>query len=65
MNPATLSLIISLVEEAIKVEPSVQAALTSIFTKANPTPADWEALHAAVLANDYSSYVPDSGLPKS
>jgi hypothetical protein len=64
MSPATIALIISLVEEAIKIEPSVQAALKSIFTKANPTPADWMTLRAAVLAGDYSQYVPDSGLPR-
>lgn len=64
MSPATIALILSLIEEAIKDEPAVQAALTNIFTKPATTPADWLALRADVLASDYSKYVPDSGLPK-
>jgi hypothetical protein len=62
MNPAMLALIISLVEEAIKLEPAVQAMLTSILSKSNPVPQDWIDLKAAVLAKNYKDYVPDSGL---
>jgi hypothetical protein len=63
MNPANLSLIVSLVEEAIQVEPQLVAEFQTIFGNANPTPADWEALRAKVLAKSYADYVPSSALP--
>jgi hypothetical protein len=63
MTPAAIALIISLVEEAVKEEPAIQADIVNIFTKSNPTPADWEALRAKVLAKGYGDYVPASQLP--
>lgn len=63
MNPALISLIISLVEEAIKQAPGVYADLQSIFSNPSPTPADWQALRAKVLAKTYADYVPASALP--
>ena len=63
MNPLALSLIIGLVEEAIKDTPPLIADLQAIFVKTNPTPADWEALRAKVLSESYASYVPASNLP--
>lgn len=65
MPPATIALIIALVEEAIKVEPQVAAGLQSIFSKANPTPEDWQTLRANALAKSYADYVPASALPAS
>jgi hypothetical protein len=63
MNPATLALIVGLVEEAIKEAPALKADLHNLFSNANPTPADWEALRAKVLARGYHDYVPASDLP--
>ncbi len=63
MTPAMLALILSLVEEAIAVTPGVIDDLKLIFNNPDPTPADWEALRAKVLAKSYADYVPASALP--
>jgi len=63
MTPAAISLIISLVEEAIKEYPAIAADLTSIFSKSNPTPDDWNLLRAKVLVKSYADYVPASAIP--
>lgn len=63
MNPEMLSLLFFILEEAIKEEPAIAADLQSIFSKANPTAADWAALRATVTAKGYGDYVPDSALP--
>jgi hypothetical protein len=60
-----IPLIISLIEEAIKIEPDVAAGLTAIFSKSNPSPDDWAALRAKVLAKSYAQYVPASAIPAS
>lgn len=65
MSPQLLALIISLVEEAIKIEPSIAAALKSIFGKTNATPEDWQAVNDAVLAQRYEDFVPDTGIGKT
>jgi hypothetical protein len=62
MNPATLALIIGLVEEAIKYEPAIAAEIQSIFSKPNPTPADWLALREKVLSESFASLAPDAPL---
>jgi hypothetical protein len=62
MTPATLALIVSLVEEAITEAPAAYAAFQAVFSKPNPTAADWEALRATVLSQSYASLVPDSKL---
>ena len=63
MNPALLALIVSLIEEAVKVAPGVAEDLKLIFENPSPVPADWEALRAKVLAKSYADYVPASALP--
>ena len=60
MNPAMIALVISLVEEAIKVEPAIAAELQSLFSKPSPTPADWQALRAKVLGESFESLAPDA-----
>jgi hypothetical protein len=61
MNPATLALIIGLVEEAIKLEPSIAAELQSLFNSPTPpTPADWLALKAKVQGQTFESLAPDA-----
>ena len=60
MNPATIALVIQLVELAIKEAPAIQAELQAIFSKPNPTPEDWAALKAKVLAQSFESLAPDA-----
>ena len=62
MTPAMLSLIISLVEEAIAVEPKLAAELQTLFSTANPTPADWETLKAKVQGESFATLAPDAPL---
>ncbi|MGD0744146.1 MAG: hypothetical protein ABSA45_03230 [Verrucomicrobiota bacterium] len=63
MNPAMLALLISLIEEAVKITPAVVEDFKLIFNNPEPVPADWEALRAKVLAKGYGDYVPASALP--
>jgi len=63
MNPATIALIIGLIEEAVKIAPGVYDDLTLFFDNPNPSPADWQALRAKVLSKSYTDYVPASALP--
>ncbi len=60
MNPATIALIIGLVEEAIKDYPAIVAEFKTIFSKTNPTPEDWLALKASVQAQTFESIAPDA-----
>jgi len=60
-----LALVVSLIEEAVKVAPEVAAELKNIFSVSNPSPADWEALRQKVLSKNYANYVPASALPNS
>lgn len=60
-----ITLILSLVQELIVLEPQVAAQLQDLFAKKNPTPADWEATKQSVLGKSYSDYVPASALPPS
>jgi hypothetical protein len=60
MNPAMLAMIVGLVEEAIKLAPHIRADLQTIFSHPNPTPEDWAALRAKVLATSFESLAPDA-----
>ena len=60
MTPATLALIIGLVEEAIKIEPAIAAELQTIFSKKDPTPADWLALKDKVMSQTFDGLAPDA-----
>ena len=62
MSPALIALIIQMVQEAVTLAPGIVADLQTIFNNPNPTPADWEALRAKVLAKTYADYVPASAL---
>ena len=55
-----LSLIFSLIEEAIKIEPALAAELSAIFSKPNPTPDDWAALRAKVLGESFEQIAPEA-----
>ena len=52
-----LGTILSLVQFAIQEEPAIADALKNIFTKADPTPADWDAERAAWIADSYGNLV--------
>jgi hypothetical protein len=62
MTPEALSLVFFILEEAIKEEPAIAAALKDLFSKADPTPADWAALRLKVASKSYEDYVPESAL---
>jgi hypothetical protein len=62
MPPETLQLALFAIEEGIKLEPGIAAAIRSMFAQGDPTPADWNALRAKVAAKKYSDYVPASAL---
>lgn len=57
-----IATILSLVQFAIANEPKVQDALVSIFSKPNPTAADWDA-EKANWQKKYEELVPDTKLP--
>lgn len=65
MTPATIALILQLVEAAIQEEPAIAADLSNLFSGAIPTPAQWAALRAAVASETYGQFVNDSALPPS
>ena len=58
MPPQALQLAFFLIEEGIKLEPSIAAEIQALLSKANPTPQDWQLLRARVLAKSYESYDP-------
>lgn len=58
-----ISTILTLVEFAIGEEPKVATALQEIFSKSNPTAADWQALRQKVSAMNYDTAVTNSQLP--
>ena len=60
MSPATLALIVALVEEAIKEYPAIAAELSGIFNKPNPTPEDWFALKAKIQSQSFESLAPNA-----
>ena len=55
---SAVSLALFLVEEAIKLSPHVAEGIRTILNKDNPTPDDWQALRARVLAKSYEDYDP-------
>jgi hypothetical protein len=63
MPPQAVSLGLFVIEEAIKLVPGLYSEIQALFTKPDPTPADWEALRARVLAKSYRDFVPETALP--
>jgi hypothetical protein len=57
MPPDALNLALFIIEEAIKLEPGIAAAISGLFAKADPTAADWCALRASVAGKSYDDYV--------
>jgi hypothetical protein len=60
MTPEILTLILDMVAEAVKIEPTVASELQKILSKPNATPADWMAAKAVVMAASYKQLVPHS-----
>lgn len=54
-----LALVIGLVEEAIKLYPSIADEIKAITSKPNPTPEDWFALKSRIMAMDFATLAPD------
>lgn len=63
MSPALLTILLSLVEELVKIEPEIAAQLKAIFAKETATPEDWQAVKDAVLSKRYRDLVPDTQIP--
>lgn len=59
----TVSLALFIIQEAVKLEPSIAAEIQTLLAKGDPTDADWEALRASVASKSYESYVPATALP--
>lgn len=60
MNPATIALIIGLVEELIKDSPAIYAELQTILSNPNPTPQDWLDLKSRVLSESFELLAPNA-----
>lgn len=57
------ALVIALVEEAVKDTPALITEFQTIFSVANPSPADWTALRTKVASESYEQYVPGTSIP--
>ena len=55
-----LALIIGLVEEAIKLYPTLAADIKTITSKPDPTPADWAALKQRINDMSFEALAPDA-----
>jgi hypothetical protein len=62
MDPATLTLALACLQAALKETPVLVDDIRQLFAKGDPTAAQWEALRARVMANDYKTLVPNSRL---
>jgi len=58
-----LTLVEGVVTLAVKEEPAVAASLQKIFSKPNPTPADWQAERDSIASETYEKLVPNTKLP--
>ncbi|HVV01395.1 MAG TPA: hypothetical protein VHH88_08535 [Verrucomicrobiae bacterium] len=64
MPPQIVSLIVFGLQQLIQHEPEIAAEIKTLFTKTEPTAADWMQLHLKVAAKSYADYVPVTVLPK-
>jgi hypothetical protein len=55
MSPATISLIVGLVEQLIADEPALAAEFQTLFSSGTPTPDQFAALKAKVSAESFGS----------
>lgn len=54
-----LALIVGIVEEAIKLYPSIAEEIKAITSKPDPTPEDWMVLKSRIMAMDFATLAPD------
>lgn len=59
MNPA---LVITIIETAIRLAPSVAGELRLLLAAGDPTPQDWDALRAKVQKS-YDEYIAEAKQP--
>ena len=64
MNSILATAILTAFEQLLKLAPALIIDLQAIFSKTDPTGADWQALKDKVSSRDYWSYVKDSDLPR-
>jgi hypothetical protein len=64
MPPQLIAFALQLLEMLITHSPEITAEIKALLTKADPTDADWDALHAKVAAKSYRDYVPATALPQ-
>jgi len=64
INPL-IPLVLSLVGQAIKQEPKVEAALRALFSKQSVTPQDFDDAIAHIESMTYAKLVPKSDIPPS
>jgi hypothetical protein len=62
MSEVALAALVSLVEEAVKLEPSIAAEFRTLFNNPEATPADWQAVRTRVLGQSFESLAPDAKL---
>lgn len=58
MNPAMIQLALLVLEEAIKLEPTIAAGLQELFAKGEPAPEDWQKLR------DHTASLPPFKMPE-
>ncbi len=63
LNPL-IPLVLSLVGQAIKQEPKIEAALRALFSKQSVTPEDFDAAIAHIEVTTYEKLVPNTALPR-
>jgi hypothetical protein len=59
---ALAPLVIFGIQELIKYEPQIAAAIGALFAKTDATEADWTALRTKYARQSYESIVTESGL---
>ena len=64
MTPQLLQGILLILEEAIKLSPMLIVDLQAIFSRPDPTAADWQELKDKVNSKSYFDYTPASDLPR-
>lgn len=57
MSPTIIAAALEILELAVKEAPAIKQAFTALIQKENPTPEEWAALRATILAKSYEDYV--------
>lgn len=65
MDPQLLALAVFGLQEILKLAPGLYVEFADLFSKDEPTDADWAALRTKILSKSYKDYVPTTALPDS